>query len=82
MPKKFENLTGQKFGRLTVRRPSEPRDEHFEDFSVSVNTSKEGIFFKTLRSIYYKGIRVFVTFPFTSGYDLMRAEYLAEVTRV
>ncbi len=63
-------------------RPSEPRDEHFEDFSVSVNTSKEGIFFKTRRSTYYKGIRVFVTFPFTSEYDPIRAEYLAEVTRV
>jgi hypothetical protein len=63
-------------------RPSEPRDEHFEDFSVSINTSRDGIFFTTRRSTYYKGIRVFVTFPFTSGYDSRRAEYLAEVTRV
>jgi hypothetical protein len=63
-------------------RPSEPRDEHFEDLPVSVNASKEGIFFQTRRSTYYKGMRVFVTFPFTSAHDPMNCEYVAEVVRV
>jgi hypothetical protein len=63
-------------------RPSEPRDEHFEDMPISVNASKEGIYFTTRRSVYYKGMRVFVTFPFSSGHDPMRSEYLAEVTRI
>src|ERR1700737_926604 len=48
-------------GPLRVR-PSDPRDEHFEDLPVSVNASKEGIYFTTRRSSYYKGMRVFVTF--------------------
>jgi hypothetical protein len=63
-------------------RPSEPRDEHFEDLPVSVNASKEGIYFQTRRENYYKGMRVFVTFPFTSAHDPMNCEYVAEVVRV
>jgi len=63
-------------------RPSDPRDEHFEDLPVSVNASKEGIFFVTRRSNYYKGMRVFVTFPFASSHDPMNCEYVAEVVRV
>jgi PilZ domain len=63
-------------------RPSEPRDEHFEDLPISINASKEGIFFQTRRSGYYKGMRVFVTFPFSSQHDPMNCEYVAEVVRV
>src|ERR1700756_1700017 len=58
-------------------RPSEPRDEHFEDLPVSVNASKEGIFFQTRLKGYYKGMRVFVTFPFSSKHDPMNCEYVA-----
>jgi len=63
-------------------RPSEPRDEHFEDLPVSINASKEGIYFHTRRNTYYKGMRVFVTFPFASAHDPMNCEYVAEVVRV
>ncbi|MGB2666205.1 MAG: PilZ domain-containing protein [Candidatus Acidiferrum sp.] len=63
-------------------RPSEPRDDHFEDQPVSINASKEGIYFHTRRSGYYKGMRVFVTFPFSSAHDPMNCEYVAEVVRV
>ena len=63
-------------------RPSEPRDDHFEDMPMSVNASKEGIYFHTRKENYYKGMRVFVTFPFTSAHDPMNCEYVAEVVRV
>jgi len=63
-------------------RPSEPRDEHFEDVPVSVNASKEGIYFLTRRPNYYKGMRLFVTFPFASPHDPMNCEYMAEGVRV
>jgi hypothetical protein len=63
-------------------RPSEPRDEHFEDLITSVNASKEGIYFHSRRKGYYKGLRVFVTFPYTSGHDPMNCDYVAEVVRV
>jgi hypothetical protein len=63
-------------------RPSDPRDPHFEDVPVSVNVSKEGIYFHGRRESYYKGMRVFVTFPFSSPHDPMNCEYVAEVVRV
>jgi hypothetical protein len=63
-------------------RPSDPRDVHFEDLPVSVNVSKEGIYFHSRREAYYKGMRVFVTFPFSSPSDPMNCEYVAEVVRV
>jgi hypothetical protein len=63
-------------------RPSEPRDEHFEDLPISVNASKEGIYFTSRRKDYYKGMRVFVTFPFSSAHDPMNCEYVAEVVRI
>ena len=63
-------------------RPSDPRDDHFEDLSISANASKHGIYFVSRKSNYYKGMRVFVTFPFASAHDPMNCEYLAEVVRV
>jgi hypothetical protein len=71
-----------KLARPMRVRPSEPRDEHFEDLPTSVNASKHGIYFVSRRSNYYKGMRVFVTFPYTSAYDPMTSEYLAEVVRI
>lgn len=59
-------------------RPSEPRDIHFEDLPVSVNASKEGIYFTSRRDSYYLGMRVFVTFPFSSAHDPMNCEYIAQ----
>ncbi len=71
-----------KIARPVRVRPSDPRDEHFEDLPVSVNASKEGIYLTSRRKSYYKGMRVFVTFPFSSSHDPMNCEYVAEVVRV
>jgi hypothetical protein len=71
-----------KISRPLRVRPSEPRDKHFEDFPVSINASKDGIYFKTKLKSYYPGMRLFVTFPFTSAHDPMNCEYIAEVLRV
>lgn len=71
-----------KLARPMRVRPSEPRDDHFEDLPNSVNASKHGIYFVSKRSNCYKGMRVFVTFPYTSAHDPMTSEYLAEVVRI
>lgn len=71
-----------KIARPVRVRPSEPRDEHFEDLPISVNASREGIYFSSRRNSYYKGMRVFVTFPYSSPYDPMNCEYVADVVRV
>ena len=71
-----------KMSRPVRVRPSEPRDDHFEDLITSINASKEGIYFHSRRPGYYKGMRVFVTFPYSSGHDPMNCDYVAEVVRV
>lgn len=71
-----------KIARPVRVRPSEPRDDHFEDLPTSVNASKEGIYFISRRDAYYPGMRVFVTFPYSSPHDPMNCEYVAEVVRV
>ena len=71
-----------KMARPMRVRPSEPRDDHFEDLPNSANASKHGIYFVSKRSTYYKGMRVFVTFPYTTAHDPMNSEYLAEVVRI
>ena len=63
-------------------RPSGPVESNFEDTPASINVSKEGIFFRTRRPVYFKHMRLFVTFPFTSSTDPRRAEYVAEVVRI
>src|SRR5205823_9582448 len=71
-----------KIARPVRVRPSDPRDEHFEDLPVSVNASRDGIYFTSRRKSYYKGMRVFVTFPFSLAHDPMNSEYVAEAVRV
>ena len=71
-----------KISRPVRVRPSEPRDDHFEDLPISANASKHGVYFVSRCSNYYKGMRVFVTFPYTSAHDPMNCEYLAEVVRI
>ncbi|HKV23402.1 MAG TPA: PilZ domain-containing protein [Candidatus Acidoferrum sp.] len=63
-------------------RPSEPRDDHFEDIPISVNASRNGIYFTTRLHSYYPGMRVFVTFPYSSPHDPLNCEYVAQVVRV
>jgi hypothetical protein len=63
-------------------RPSEPREDPFEEQLVSVNASRGGIYFTTRRADYYPGLRLFITFPFGASHDQMDCEYIARVVRV
>jgi hypothetical protein len=89
VPEKLEkpvsdNRVGRraKIARPVRVRPSEPRDDHFDDTPISVNASKSGIYFTTRLKSYYPGMRVFVTFPYSSPHDPMNCEYVAQVVRV
>ena len=63
-------------------RPSDPGAADFEELPISVNVSKRGIYFHTHLPAYRRGMRLFVTYPFTFAGDPMKSEYLAEVVRV
>jgi hypothetical protein len=61
--------------------PSDPDDEHFEEIPITVNVSKQGLYFHTNRTDYRVGMRLFITYPFTFANDPMKTEYLAELVR-
>src|SRR6202049_1409600 len=89
MPEKLEKPVSDKrvsrrakISRPVRGRPSEPRDDHFEDLPISVNASKNGIYFTSRLKSYYPGMRVFVTFPYSSPHDPMNCEHVAQVVRV
>ena len=71
-----------KVSRMLRVRPSEWDAAPFEELPISVNVSRRGIYFHTHLPNYRKGMRLFVTYPFTLGGDPMKAEYVAEVVRV
>lgn len=71
-----------KIGQPLKVRPSDPKDEHFEELAKTKNASREGIYFITQRQSYYPGMRLFVTVPFYSPTDPMNCEFIGQVTRV
>jgi PilZ domain len=71
-----------KMARMLRVRPSDPEQDHFDDLPISVNVSKNGIFFHTNRAEYQKGMRLFITYPFSFKDDAMKCEYIGEVVRV
>jgi PilZ domain len=70
-----------KMSKMLRVRPSNPEDEHFDELPVTSNVSRHGLYFHTNRTSYRKGMRLFITYPFTFADDPMKAEYLAEVVR-
>jgi hypothetical protein len=80
-PERRRSLRAKVARPLRVR-PSEPRDEHFDEVVSSVNASREGIYFLTRRENYYAGMHLFVTVPYTSRDDPMNCEYVGQVVRV
>jgi hypothetical protein len=71
-----------KLSKMIRVRPSDPDDEHFEELPITVNVSKNGLYFHTNRTDYRVEMRLFVTYPFTFASDPVKTEYLAEVVRV
>lgn len=71
-----------KVARKLRVRPSDGDVDHFEEFPLSVNVSKRGVYFHTSLKSYEVGMRLFITYPFTYAEDPMKSEYLAEVVRV
>jgi len=63
-------------------RPSSPGDRQFDEVRLTVSVSPDGLYFTTRREFYYKGMRVFVTFPYYASADASSGEYMGEVVTV
>lgn len=63
-------------------RPSEPTGTGFDEVLATMNVCRDGIYFPTALTLYRKGLRVFVTFPYSEMPGAINLEYIGEVVRV
>ena len=71
-----------KLARPVLVRPSSPTDKHFQEVRTTVSASPGGLYFTSWREGYYKGMRVFVTYPYSAQGPVGSSEYVGEVTAV
>ncbi len=71
-----------KMARPVRVRPSSPNDEQFDEVRTTLSASPTGLFFTTWRDAYYRGQRVFVTYPYAAGADNRTNEYLGEILSI
>lgn len=71
-----------KMSRSVRVRPSDFQVTHFDEIRVTVSASPSGLYFVTWRDAYFKGMRVFLTFPYSATMDSRFSEYVAEVVSV
>jgi hypothetical protein len=62
-------------------RPLDAKDVSFEELGTTKNVSQGGVYFVTQREVYYEGMRVSVTVPY-SVTGTQNYEYNGKVTRV
>ena len=62
-------------------RPSEP-GFHFDEVRATINVCRDGVYFSTDENYYKKGMRVFVTMPYSDAPGAINLEYIGEVVRV
>jgi CheY-like chemotaxis protein len=63
-------------------RSTDPKAEAFTEVTMTVDVSRDGILFSTLRRDFWKGMSVGVTFPFSNAPNALNAEQPAEVVRI
>jgi hypothetical protein len=67
----------------TVRvRPSSPLRGDFDDLARTLNASRTGMYFKAWRRTYYKGMRLFVSYPYSEVPGALNKDFIARVVRI
>ena len=69
-------------GRSIRVRPSVPGPNTAEEILETLNVSRNGLYFGTARKSYCKGMRLFITYPYSSAPGAINRDYLARVLRV
>jgi hypothetical protein len=63
-------------------RPSVPGSKSVSEVLKTLNVSRNGLYFGTISNFYFKGMRLFVTYPYSSTAGALNRDYVAEVMRV
>jgi hypothetical protein len=71
-----------KMGSFIRVRPSVPGSKAVSEILKTLNVSRNGLYFGTISDSYFKGMRLFVTYPYSSTPGALNRDYVAEVVRV
>jgi hypothetical protein len=71
-----------KLGSSIRVRPSVPGSKSVSEVLKTLNVSRNGLYFGTISDFYHKGMRLFVTYPYSSTPGALNRDYVAEVVRV
>jgi len=74
--------TRNKIPRMIRVRPSEPTPEEFDEILPTINASRNSVYFVPQNGIFELNMRVFVTYPYSTGHGSINQEFLGTVTRV
>jgi hypothetical protein len=74
--------TRSKIPRMIRVRPSEPTPEEFDEILPTINASRNSVYFVPQNGVFKLDMRVFVTYPYSSGPGSLNQEFLGAVTRV
>ena len=81
-PSDRRKLTRRKTFRPIRVRPSHPGDGDFDEVTGTIDAHREGLYFATELSIYRKGMRLFVSMPYSPLSQGSEGEHIGEVVRV
>jgi hypothetical protein len=71
-----------RLGRSIRVRPSVPGSNAVDEKLMTLNVSRNGLYFGTASRSYYKGMRLFVIYPYSAAPGAINRDYNAEVVRV
>jgi hypothetical protein len=63
-------------------RPPQPTSEEFDKILPTLNASRNSAYFVPQNTIFELDMRVFVSYPYSSGPDSINREFLGTVRRV
>jgi hypothetical protein len=71
-----------KLPRVVRVRPSEPGLNEFDEILPTLNASMDSVYFVSKNRRYKKGLRVFITYPYSDSPGSINQESLGKVVRV
>ena len=63
-------------------RPSSPTPEDFDEILPTINGAKNSVYFVPQNGIFEPDMRVFITYPYSTGHGAINQEFLGKVIRV
>jgi hypothetical protein len=74
--------TRLKLAQVVRVRPSDPDLHDFDEILPTLNATRESVYFVSKNKLYRKGMRLFVTYPYSEAPGSINRESVAKVVRI